>query len=188
MKRLSEINEGFWKDGINRAKSAMTRLEDTLMTNIKDMNPIDLSRRFNFEIADRDLVIGGESEFTLDFLVKTIIPKIKKLDNGWEIPTREDMKSVGYALKIKWEDFENSNTIYMQLGDPYDNNHHKGDGIDKDNIVEFEDGPGNYWLYNETINNFPEYMIVRVPGITVNSSTYIISSKEKFKIRLIKRK
>lgn len=89
IKKFEEfINEGFWKDGIRRAKNNTERLGDKLMTNIKNLNTVDLGVD-GILFADQDLEIDGEDKFDWES-VKKYIPLIEK--EGWRIPTLQEIQ------------------------------------------------------------------------------------------------
>ena len=79
------INEGFWKDGIKRAKDNKERLED-IRTNINKLGTVDINVDVLF--ADDDLMIDGEYKFDYETFEREY-PHI--YSKGWRLPTEYEM-------------------------------------------------------------------------------------------------
>ena len=94
MKRLSEITESIWSDMQERGTGDTIKKEDEIITNIKDMKPVDLGSDVPFYFADIDLEVNGEFKFTWEE-VKGFIQKIE--ETGWELPAGpKGMQSIFY--------------------------------------------------------------------------------------------
>ena len=106
MIKLSEINEGFWKDGIKRAKSGEERLEDKLVSNIHQLKPIDMG--FRFLVADDVLSIDDIEYFDEDRLqeYKNFIH-----ENGWRLMTVQEARLFAHNLSYK---LENDTTLVIK--------------------------------------------------------------------------
>lgn len=94
MKKLSQINERLFNNGVSRASNGEDRLESKLFGNIKDLQPVDLMDK-SFLWSDRDLEVDGEEWFTYDQIVNDIEPKLKNY--GWRFPTWDELlKGIPY--------------------------------------------------------------------------------------------
>ena len=80
------VNEGFWKDGIKRAKNNSTRIDERIISNINEMHSVDLGLKF--EIADVDLEVDEEDHINWPTLYK-IYNQI--LEMGWRLPTDDEV-------------------------------------------------------------------------------------------------
>lgn len=110
MRKLSEINEGFWKDGIKRAKSGEKRIGERMISNIKDMVAVDIGMKF--EIANIDLEVAGEELITWPHLYE-IYDQILKC--GWRLPTTEEMNKLSNKFNFCAEKIDGDNKlIYIQ--------------------------------------------------------------------------
>ena len=87
MRKLSQINEGFWKDSIKRVKNKEMRQEDYIDSNVKDFREIDLG--FDFVFANTPLVI----EKNMGFSYEEVKDKVDVLTKyfGWRLPTIKDL-------------------------------------------------------------------------------------------------
>lgn len=104
MKKLSEINEGFWKDGIKRAKTGALRKEDIINSNINNFKEIDLGDFCPFYIADINLEIDNEEFITFDEW-RSHKSKIEK--TGWRMPTKDEWKDIVMSwckIKVDFKD------------------------------------------------------------------------------------
>ena len=151
MKRLSEITESIWSDMQERGTGDTIKKEDQIITNIKDMKPVDLGSDVPVYFADIDLEVNGEVKFTWEE-VKGFIQKIE--ETGWELPAGpKGMQSIFYngnqpprfrddAYEKKWVPFvggtltsnENdaklffpSDNYYLEVYWCVDDNYKKGD-------------------------------------------------------------
>ena len=88
MKKLSKINEGLWKSGIERSRKGDIRREDELQTNIRQLHEIDLGVS-SCVFADDDLDIEEETKMTPEKFYKKYYEKILK--TGWRLPTVDEM-------------------------------------------------------------------------------------------------
>ena len=114
MKKLSEITESIWSDMQERGTGDTIKKEDQIITNIKDMKPVDLGSDVPVYFADIDLEVNGEVKFTWEE-VKGFIQKIE--ETGWELPAGpKGMQSIFYngnqpprfrddAYEKKWKPF-----------------------------------------------------------------------------------
>ena len=57
MKKLSEITESIWSDMQERGTGDTIKKEDQIITNIKDMKPVDLGSDVPVYFADIDLEV-----------------------------------------------------------------------------------------------------------------------------------
>ena len=78
------VNESIWSNINKRSEGRIERKEDQLITNIKEIEPVDLGSDVPVYFADRDLEVNGEIEFTWDEVLGFIL-QIEK--TGWELPT-----------------------------------------------------------------------------------------------------
>ena len=78
------VNESIWSNINKRSEGSIERKEDQLITNIKEIEPVDLGSDVPVYFADRDLEVNGEIEFTWDEVLGFIL-QIEK--TGWELPT-----------------------------------------------------------------------------------------------------
>lgn len=87
MRKLSQINEGFWKDSIKRVKNKEMRQEDYIDSNVKNFREIDLG--FDFVFASTPLVI----EKNMSFSYEEVKDKVDVLTKyfGWRLPTIKDL-------------------------------------------------------------------------------------------------
>lgn len=85
MRKLSEINEGMWKSGVNRAKTDTTRIGDLPSGNhnIDDFEPVDFNLPFLF--SDVDLYLDGDIAEFNDEEKNGWLKVVKK--QGWRLPT-----------------------------------------------------------------------------------------------------
>lgn len=91
MRKLSEINEGLWKSSINKAKQNGLRLEDIDDTNIDNLNPSNFYLFDDMCFADEDLILNDEKKIRLFNRVQMErLLKIAKQD-GWRLPTYDEI-------------------------------------------------------------------------------------------------
>ena len=83
-KEMRKLSESVWGDLRKKSIGQEERNEDKLMTNIKEIEPVDLGSDVPVYFADRDLEVNGEIEFTWDEVLGFIL-QIEK--TGWELPT-----------------------------------------------------------------------------------------------------
>ena len=109
MKKLSKINEGLWKSGIERSKTGTERLEDKPNTNIEELKEIDLYDDLPFVFADNDIKVNGESKMDGDvfWLCKKEIEK-----SGWRVPTINDLEKLGDIID---GDIDEWSSVYKRL-------------------------------------------------------------------------
>lgn len=109
------MSKGFWKSGINRAKSNKERLEDKLNTNIKTLETVDMGSNCDINIlfADRNLEVDGRTTFTYDEMM-SFIPYIKK--HGWRIPDADEMHTffMNSLYTINTRKFEIRDVVKLQ--------------------------------------------------------------------------
>ena len=89
IKKFEEyISEGLWKSGVDRAKNNIDRLEESYVTNVKELNEIDQGSDVPFYIADRDTIIDDECEWLSDNLdeYEHYLQKF-----GWRLPYRDEV-------------------------------------------------------------------------------------------------
>ena len=94
IKKFEEyISEGFWKDGIRRAKTGEERLGEMLESNINELKPVDLLPSLNFCVADDLLFVEDKFQMDADEWKN---PKILKLIKkyGWRIMNEGDLLSL----------------------------------------------------------------------------------------------
>lgn len=116
MRNLSKgVNEGLWKDGVDRAKSGEMRIED-----IPNLN-LDSIKECNFLIdgkplADRDVMDVDSRNRLFDRKeMKSILFKMKK--SGWRLPTCDEMKTlIGEGEYIDRFKYESKVVDFMQGG------------------------------------------------------------------------
>lgn len=92
MRKISQINEGFWKDSIKRAKDNTERIEDHIPdSNVYDLKEVDLG--LPFYVADKTLTLNGSAEIRFkEFEYDGDGEKINKL--GWRIPTENELRLI----------------------------------------------------------------------------------------------
>ena len=84
MRKLSEINEGFWKSGINRAKTNTMRLGDIPDGhNLDNFDPVDFDAPFVF--SDVDLYIDSDIAYFTEQEKNMWVNFAKQ--RGWRLPT-----------------------------------------------------------------------------------------------------
>lgn len=112
---MGGVNEGLWKDGVDRAKSGEMRIED-----IPNLN-LDSIKECNFLIdgkplADRDVMDVDSRNRLFDRKeMKSILFKMKKL--GWRLPTCDEMKTlIGEGEYIDRFKYESKVVEFMQGG------------------------------------------------------------------------
>lgn len=71
----------------------LQRDEDKFVTNIDEMEEVDLGRSFPIIFADRDLIINGQDYFDW-FFVESVLEKIKK--TGWDLPPYKGFDEMFY--------------------------------------------------------------------------------------------
>jgi len=71
----------------------LQRDEDKFVTNIDEMEEVDLGRSFPIIFADRDLIINGQDYFNW-FFVESVLEKIKK--TGWDLPPYKGFDEMFY--------------------------------------------------------------------------------------------
>lgn len=152
MKKLSQIDEGFWKDGIKRSKSGEQREEDKHHTNIEELKPVDIGVEFYF--ADVDFCDAGEFYFNHEDMLnyKDFFAKY-----GWRVPDYNDFQSIDFGNKkvFRWRpDMKTSNTYV------YNVYHHnpKSDDLDEVYFETEQNKPWEGWmLYDERSLSIMEY-------------------------------
>lgn len=88
------MNGGFWKSGIQRAKSNTKRLGDKINNNIDEMKTVDMGID-GVLFADRDLIVNCEDVFVLEE-IKSLVPIIESY--GWRIPHMDEMNNWFFRL------------------------------------------------------------------------------------------
>ena len=85
------IDESLWKSGIERSKSDIQRKEDKIITNVNQLEGVDLIPTLPFVFADIDLEFNGSSDIQPEDYDKHK-EEIEKL--GWRLPTIDDFEKV----------------------------------------------------------------------------------------------
>lgn len=99
MKKLSQINERFWKQNIDRSKENIIRLGDRLNTNVYDIEPVDFG--LPFYVADRLLEIENETQIQyIQIEVTDEAKHIRKL--GWRVPTMDELKELFKCVHVSY--------------------------------------------------------------------------------------
>lgn len=198
MKKLSQINEGMWKSGINRAKSDEERLEDKLNTNIKTLKTVDMGSNagVNVLFADQDLEIDGRTSFTYDEM-KSYIPYIEK--QGWRIPTYDEMHSffMNCLITINYRRFKINELIRLEEFD--DDVFFEIESVETGNSLYFPLRKSNiqtwrynleqYWLLIPDKDDKKRYGIITIAPERVTTfaiTTSFRDSVTKLRIRLVK--
>ena len=84
-----QINEGFWKDSIKRAKDNTERIEDRINSNVYDLKPLDFG--LPFLVASNLLSIDDDRQIVFgDYIEGNERKKIEKL--GWRLPKMSELK------------------------------------------------------------------------------------------------
>ena len=90
IKKKGHMNESVWGCMLDRSVGDSIRKEDELITNIKDIIPVDLGLSVLW--ADKDLEINDENEFTIDEIVDYA-------PDGWRRPTQKEADELLHNTK-----------------------------------------------------------------------------------------
>ena len=198
MKKLSKINEGMWKSGVNRSKSGEERLEDKLNTNIKTLKTVDMGSNAGVDVlfADKDLEINGRTSFTYDEM-KSYIPYIEK--QGWRVPTYDEMHSffMNCLITINGRKFRINDVIRLEKFD--DEVFFEIESVETGNSLYFPLRKSKiatynydlewYWLLKSDEEYKDRYGIITIAPeriTTFSITTSFRDSVTKLRIRLVK--
>ncbi len=92
MKKLSNINESAWGDMMRRGSGEIIRKEDVIVSNIKELKPVDMGTSVLW--ADRDL----ESDENVYFSFLDANKIIEKSE--WRLPTFNEMLELNKTTAI----------------------------------------------------------------------------------------
>ena len=107
------ISEGFWKDGIKRAKENKIRTGERLSdSNLYELKEVDLGLSFN--VADR-FFCYDKSLIHKYRNIKSIEKYIKS--SGWRLPTKEDIKELMSCKSLVWDNTPHKMNNEGVLGD-----------------------------------------------------------------------
>lgn len=85
-----KTNESFWKSGIQRSKTDVTRMEDRIESNLYDLRPVDLDSNFPFYVADDILTINGDDFICYgDFCDSKEQKEVEQ--QGWRLITPDEL-------------------------------------------------------------------------------------------------
>lgn len=119
MRKLSQINEGMWKSGVNRAKSGELRKEDVTNTNIDKFEEINLGAFCPFYVASQDLTIDDEHKITFTTW-KEYREQIRK--TGWRMPTYKDWKNIVMEhckVGVDISDDDSTYNAFLTVNNPF---------------------------------------------------------------------
>lgn len=85
------MGKGFWKSGIQRAKSGDLRKEDVLNTNINKFTEIDLGKFCPFYISSQNLILDNEEYISFE---KWRENKKQIEKTGWRMPTYREWRDI----------------------------------------------------------------------------------------------
>lgn len=152
MKKLSQINEGFWKSGINRSKTDALRLEDIENTNLDDIMRIPFALFEDVYFSDRDLILkkDGKNIRLFDEEQMRRLLKIAK-ERGWRLPTCDEICNNLLDEKGKLDSrcfddkiiFHNPTGFELRI---YDFNSNSPNALLQIEVPRSEMFPVGYWL------------------------------------------
>ena len=132
--KKKHINESIWSDIQDRSMGKTVRREDEIITNIKDIKPVDVGVSVLW--ADKDLEINDEKYILID--------QVKNFEkDGWRLPSKDDANEL--LSNARWSSTKDNRTLskFYQIGIT----HMKNDS--EENTIYFDCELGKYSKYWE---------------------------------------
>ena len=104
------LNETYWSNMNRRAQGTLNRKEDTVITNIKEIKPIDLGNHCLVYFADKDFICNSYRTFSADE------KKSLQFPDGWRIPKEEELTNAIY--KAIWFGNQPNRNVIIETNFP----------------------------------------------------------------------
>ena len=101
------LNESIWSDIQDRSMGKIKRKEDEIITNIKDIKPVDVGVSVLW--ADKDLEINDEKYILID--------QVKNFEkDGWRLPSKDEADEL--LSNARWSSTKDNRTLskFYQIG------------------------------------------------------------------------
>ena len=146
IKTFSEfINESIWSDMQDRSMGKIKRKEDEIITNIKDIKPVDVGVSVLW--ADKDLEINDEKYILID--------QVKDFEkDGWRLPSKDDANEL--LSNARWSSTKDNRTLskFYQIGIT----HMENDSEESTIYFDCELGKySKYWENKRDVNTQKNY-------------------------------
>ena len=169
MKKLSKINEGLWKSGIERSRSGELRKEDRIPpNNLSELQEIDFIPTLPFVFADRNLEINGNEMISAGFYEHNYT-KIEK--SGWRLPTVDEIKYIQSLYGKEYKFCQN----YLR----------KFENIKTRKIIDINPTANGYLLWKSSNRDGFMYQSLLIGR---SSCMDVLFTNDEFFVRLIKDK
>ena len=139
------INESIWSDIQDRSMGKTVRREDEIITNIKDIKPVDVGVSVLW--ADKDLEINDEKYILID--------QVKNFEkDGWRLPSKDEADEL--LSNARWSSTKDNRTLskFYQIGIT----HMKNDSEESTIYFDCELGKySKYWENKRDVNTQKNY-------------------------------
>ena len=139
------INESIWSDMQDRSMGKTVRKEDEIITNIKDIKPVDVGVSVLW--ADKDLEINDEKYILID--------QVKNFEkDGWRLPSKDDANEL--LSNARWSSTKDNRTLskFYQIGIT----HMENDSEESTIYFDCELGKySKYWENKRDVNTQKNY-------------------------------
>ena len=143
--KKKHINESIWSDIQDRSMGKTVRREDEIITNIKDIKPVDVGVSVLW--ADKDLEINDEKYILID--------QVKNFEkDGWRLPSKDDADEL--LSNARWSSTKDNRTLskFYQIGIT----HMKNDSEESTIYFDCELGKySKYWENKRDVNTQKNY-------------------------------
>ena len=143
--KKKHINESIWSDIQDRSMGKTVRREDEIITNIKDIKPVDVGVSVLW--ADKDLEINDEKYILID--------QVKNFEkDGWRLPSKDDANEL--LSNARWSSTKDNRTLskFYQIGIT----HMKNDSEESTIYFDCELGKySKYWENKRDVNTQKNY-------------------------------
>ena len=143
--KKKHINESIWSDIQDRSMGKTVRREDEIITNIKDIKPVDVGVSVLW--ADKDLEINDEKYILID--------QVKNFEkDGWRLPSKDEADEL--LSNARWSSTKDNRTLskFYQIGIT----HMKNDSEESTIYFDCELGKySKYWENKRDVNTQKNY-------------------------------
>ena len=143
--KKKHINESIWSDIQDRSMGKTVRREDEIITNIKDIKPVDVGVSVLW--ADKDLEINDEKYILID--------QVKNFEkDGWRLPSKDDANEL--LSNARWSSTKDNRILskFYQIGIT----HMENDSEESTIYFDCELGKySKYWENKRDVNTQKNY-------------------------------